>query len=380
VNIILRKILIFSFLFLLITNIIFAQNNWWKNLKTGILTAGKNNAITDVKGVRVGHTTLIKGENCRTGVTVILPHISNVFLSKVPAAIYIANGFGKLTGYTQVKELGVLETPIVLTNTLSVPVAANALIRYTLKQKGNERVRSVNPLIGETNDGKLNNIRAMFIKEKHIFEAIKAASSGFVKEGNVGAGTGTICFGYKGGIGTSSRVLPISLGGFTIGVLVQTNFGGILNINGAPVGKKLKRYYLKNRIDKVKPGSCMIVVATDAPLNSRQLFRLAKRSFQGFIRSGGISSNGSGDYVIAFSTNSSMRHKYRSEKMYEIKKVLRDEKLSPLFLAAAEATQEAIYRSLFAADDMKGNGKTIRTLPKNKVKEILKEYNLLDFK
>ena len=366
---------------LFVSTFSFAQNQWWQQLKVGVLQPGLHNSITDVSGVRVGQTTVIEGKDCRTGVTAILPHEGNIFQDKVPAAIYIANGFGKLMGYTQVEELGVIETPIVLTNTLSVPVATNALIEYTLNQPGNENVRSVNPVVGETNDGKLNNIRAGFINEEHIITTIQSAKSGIIEEGNVGAGTGTVCFGFKGGIGSSSRKLSANLGGFTVGVLVQTNFGGILEINGAPVGEELQQYYLRDKIESQHDGSCMIIVAVDAPLNSRQLKRLAKRALYGLVRTGGITSHGSGDYVIAFSTSTQVRHKYHSEKMIESKQLIRDEHLSPLFLAAQEATEEAIYNSLFAAEDMVGyNGNQAKAISKDEVKEILKKYNLLQFR
>jgi D-aminopeptidase len=276
------------------------------------------------------------------------------------------------------EELGLMETPIVLTNTLSAPTAANTLIRYTLKQEGNQDVQSVNPLVGETNDGILNNIRAQFIREEHVLQAIQAASAGDVVEGNVGAGTGTVCFGFKGGIGTASRILPHTLGEYTIGALVQTNFGGILKINGAPVGEELGKYILKEVFTREESGSCMIVLATDAPLEARQLKRLARRAFQGFVRTGGISSHGSGDYVIAFSTAHEMRCLHHSDKATRTQTILRDEKLTPLFLGAAEAVEEAIYHSLFAAKDMKGyKNQYVQALPRDAVKNILEKYNLL---
>ncbi len=355
-----------------------ADEPWWRNLKIGVLSPRQLNAITDVEGVQVGQMTLIQGEDCRTGITVILPHAGNIFQEKVPAAIYVANGFGKVMGITQVDELGVIETPIVLSNTLSVPVAAKAVIEFTLSLLGNENIRSVNPVVGETNDGYLNNIRAGYVEEKHVLNAIQKAHAGTVGEGNVGAGTGTVCFGFKGGIGTSSRKLPKNLGGFTIGVLVQTNFGGILEINGAPVGEELQRYYLHEEIEPQHDGSCMIVVATDAPLNARQLKRVAKRAVYGLVRSGGITTHGSGDYVIAFSTSPRVRYSYRSDKMIQQKEILRDKHLSPIFLAAEEAVEEAIYHSLFAGKDMTGfQGHEVKALPEEKVKSILKKYNLL---
>jgi D-aminopeptidase len=368
-------------IFLILCTAVQAQEQWWSRLRVGILPIGELNAITDVAGVRVGQVTLVEGEDCRTGVTAILPHGGSIFQEKVPAAVFVANGFGKLMGTTQVKELGVLETPIVLTNTLSVPTAANAVIKYVLKLPGNEEVRSVNPVVGETNDGYLNNIRVMYVKEEQVRRAIEIASGGAVQEGNVGAGTGTVCFGFKGGIGTSSRKLPENSSGYVVGVLVQTNFGGILRINGAPVGEELGKYYFKEQIEPAHGGSCMMIVATDAPLNARQLGRLAKRAFQGFVRSGGVSTHGSGDYVIAFSTAKNMRVAYQSGEKLQRCEVLRDEALSPLFLAAAEATEEAVYHSLFAAKDMVGfKGHQVKALPVEKTREILEKYNLLNLK
>ncbi|MEJ2005388.1 MAG: P1 family peptidase, partial [Cyclobacteriaceae bacterium] len=275
-------------------------------IEIGVLPAGNMNAITDVPGVLVGHKTLIHGDSVRTGVTAVLPHSGNIFQDKVPAAIYVGNGFGKLAGYTQVRELGNIETPVILTNTLSVPAASRALIDYTLNLPGNENVRSVNAVAGETNDGYLNDIRGNHVTEQDVLDAIKSATGGEVTEGSVGAGTGTICFGYKGGIGTASRVLPESLGGYTIGVLVQTNFGGVLEIAGVPVAREMGDYPFSNAIKK-SDGSCMIIVATDAPLSPRNLERLAKRAVFGIAKTGGIASNGSGDYVIAFSTDEADR-------------------------------------------------------------------------
>ena len=270
-------------------------------IEIGVLPTGQNNAITDVEGVTVGHTTIISGDDVRTGVTAILPHQGNIFQLKIPAAIHIGNGFGKLAGYSQVRELGNIETPIILTNTLSVPAASEALISYTLDQPENREVRSVNSVVGETNDGWLNDIRGRHVTQEHVLAAIENAQGGMVAEGNVGAGTGTICFGFKGGIGTASRVIPERLGGYTVGVLVQTNFGGVLEIAGVPVARELNNYpYAETRTD----GSCMIVVMTDAPLDARNLERLAKRAMMGLAKTGGIASNGSGDYVIAVSTAS----------------------------------------------------------------------------
>ncbi|NIV96313.1 S58 family peptidase, partial [candidate division KSB1 bacterium] len=303
-------------------------------IQIGVLKPGKWNAITDVEGVKVGHETLVVGENIRTGVTAILPHNGNVFQNKVPAAIYLGNAFGKLAGYTQVEELGNIETPILLTNTLNVPRVADALVEYMLKLEGNEQLRSINPVVGETNDGWLNDIRGRHVSKEHVFNAIENAGSGTVEEGSVGAGTGTICLGFKGGIGTSSRVLPEKLGGYNVGVLVQSNFGGILEINGAPVGRELQNYSYHNRIEYAdEDGSCMIVVATDAPLSSRNLKRLAKRAYLALAKTGAFSSNGSGDYIIAFSNYTANLVSNESEiKAYQVKR-LRNDQMSPLFMA-----------------------------------------------
>ena len=348
-------------------------------INIGILNTGKNNAITDVNGVKVGHYTLIKEDSIRTGITAILPHSGNIFQSKVPAAIYIGNGFGKLAGYSQVEELGNIETPIILTNTLSVPTASNALITYTLSQKENEEVRSVNSVVGETNDGWLNDIRGRHIKEEHVITAINSAKGGPVEEGNVGAGTGTVCFGYKGGIGTSSRKIPESLGDYTIGVLVQTNFGGVLEINGVPIAKELNNYPFRDQINGSADGSCMIVIMTDAPLNSRNLKRMAKRAMMGLAKTGGIASNGSGDYVIAVSTAESVRVQYRTKSKFYETKVLRNSSMTSLFLATIEATEEAILNSLFMAKTMMGRkGHTINSLPIDQVLGIMKKYNRIN--
>lgn len=343
-------------------------------IKTGILKPGQWNAITDVEGVKVGHVTLIKGKNIRTGVTAVLPYDGNIYQEKVPAAVYIANGYGKLTGFTQVEELGNLETPVILTNTLSVPTAAEALIEYTLSLPGNEGVFSVNAVVGETNDGWLNDIRGRHVKKEHVIQAIKKAGSGAVEEGCVGAGTGTICYGYKGGIGTSSRVLPSSRGGYTVGVLVQTNHGGILQINGLPLGKNLGRYYMKKDLEEEREGSCMMVVATDAPLDSRNLKRLAKRALLGIPRTGGFYSNGSGDFAIAFSTAKGLRVPHRAKSPTQNMEILRNRQMSPLFLAAAEAAEEAILNSMFKARAMEGkDGRRIEALPLDKVKKIMEQ-------
>lgn len=345
-----------------------------RGLVLGVLTPGPLNAITDVPDVRVGQVTLIQGKDIRTGVTAIIPHGGNVFQEKVPAAIYAGNGFGKLAGSTQVSELGNLETPILLTNTLSVATAMLGCIEYTLEQPGNEQVRSVNALVGETNDGGLNDIRGMHVKTRHVRDALSHASGGPVAEGNVGAGTGTRCFGFKGGIGTSSRRLPANLGGYTVGVLVQTNFGGVLQIGGIPVGQELEQFYLREQLSGSPDGSCMMVVATDAPLDARNLERLAKRAMLGLARTGGIASNGSGDYVIAFSTAPGLRVPYRMATPTLQQEVLHNDAVSPLFLATIEATEEAIVNSLFAAKTMEGSGITVPALPVDKVMDIMRRY------
>ncbi|AXE19316.1 S58 family peptidase [Runella rosea] len=358
-----------------IHHVTFAQNKRLRELgvKIGILPTGKLNAITDVMGVKVGQTTLNAGDSIRTGATVILPHDGNVFQQKIPAAIELGNGFGKLAGYSQVAELGNIETPIVLTNTLNVSTAAAALVDWTLTQKGNENVRSVNPIVGETNDSYLNDIRGRHVKQSDVIKALQTASSGSVEEGAVGAGTGTVCFGWKGGIGTSSRKLPAVLGGYTVGVLVQTNFGGVLEVAGAPVGVELGKYSFKETLDKSGDGSCMIVVATDAPLDARNLKRLAKRALIGLGKTGGIMANGSGDYVIAFSTAYTIPHDSKSK--FEEQKLLRNDDTSPLFLAVIEATEEAILNSLLMAKTTKGHQEhTVEALPVQKVVEIMKKY------
>lgn len=342
-------------------------------IKIGVLPTGKLNAITDVPGVKVGQVTLTQGDNVRTGVTAILPHDGNLFQQKCPAAIYIGNGFGKLAGYSQVEELGTLETPLVLTNTLSVPTAADALIEYTLRQAGNEQVRSVNPVVGETNDGGLNDIRGRHVTRQHVLDALQKAAVGPVEEGNVGAGTGTVCFGFKGGIGTASRKLPTALGGYTVGALVQTNFGGVLQVDGVPVGEELGKYAFKETLDRSGDGSCMMIILTDAPLDARNLKRLAKRAFMGMAKTGGIAANGSGDYVIAVST--AYRIPHESKSPVDELKLLRNDNVSPVFMAAIEATEEAIINSLFAARTLKGDqGRTFDALPVDKVLEMMKRY------
>jgi D-aminopeptidase len=343
-------------------------------VEIGIFQTGKVNAITDVPGVLVGHTTLIQGDNFRTGVTAIVPHDGNLFQDKVPAALYVGNGFGKLVGATQLEELGQIETPILLTNTLSVWDAARGVVDFMLSLPGNESVRSINPVVGETNDGGLNDIRSRVVTPQHAIQAIRQATAGPVKEGCVGAGTGTVCFGWKGGIGTSSRVLPASLGGYTLGVLVQTNFGGILDIAGVPVGKELGQFSYKNEIQNRGDGSCMIVVATNAPANSQQLKRLARRATLALGRTGSSMSHGSGDYVIAFTTAVNLRIRPGDRREMPSTR-LKDDDLSPLFQAVVEATEEAIDNSLLAATDTKGfQGREVKALPVEKVVELLRKY------
>jgi D-aminopeptidase len=364
-------------LFLFTLQNITAQNKRARELgiNIGVLPPGKLNAITDVPHVQVGQTTVIRADSVRTGVTVILPHSNNLFQQKVPAAIFVANGFGKLAGSTQVQELGNLETPIILTNTLSVSTAIDAAIDYTLQQSGNENVQSVNAVVGETNDGYLNDIRGRHVTKDHVLQAIRSAKGGVVEEGSVGAGTGTVCFGFKGGIGTASRVLPNKLGGYTVGVIVQSNFGGVLTIDGVPVGKELNKYYLSDRLNNPADGSCMIVVATDAPLDSRNLERLAKRAFMGLARTGGIASNGSGDYIIAFSSDSLSRISHQSTESKQRMDVLRNDEMSPLFMAAIEATEEAIINSLLMANTTKGkDGRVVEGLPVARLIAIMRKY------
>jgi D-aminopeptidase len=348
-------------------------------LKVGILPTGPLNAITDVAGVEVGHTTIINGENVRTGVTAVLPHSGNLYRDKVPGAIFVGNGFGKLTGSTQVDEMGEIEIPIVLTNTASVPRAADAVTTYILTLPGNEDVVSVNPVVGETNDGYLNDIRGRHITAEDVFAAIKTAKAGPVEEGNVGAGTGTVAFGWKGGVGTSSRKLPQTLGGYTVGVLVQTNFGGVLTIAGAPVGQELGQYYLHKELQQDSPkdkadGSCMIIIATDAPVDARNLRRLAARAWLGMTRTGSAASNGSGDYAIAFSTAPQLRIHTSEKPPTRHLELLTNDAMSPLFLAVIEATEEAIYNSMFRATTMSGNGHMVEALPIDKTMEILRKH------
>jgi D-aminopeptidase len=352
-------------------------------LKVGILPTGPLDAITDVAGVEVGQTTIIRGENIRTGVTAVLPHSGNLYREKVPGAIFVGNGFGKLAGSTQVDEMGDIETPILLTSTTSVPRAADALIGYMLALPGNEDVLSVNPVVGETNDGYLSDIRGRYITPDDVVAAVQHAKGGSVEEGDVGAGTGTVVFGWKGGIGTSSRRLPTSLGGYTVGVLVQTNFGGVLVIAGAPVGQELGQYYLHKELQQAgsgkdkADGSCMIVVATDAPLDARNLKRLAARAWLGVARTGTSASNGSGDYAIAFSTAPQVRIHANDKAPTRNVEVMTNDAMSPLFLAVIEATEEAVYNSMFKATTMTGNGHTVEALPIDKTVEILKQHRVI---
>ena len=357
-------------------------------LKIGVLPTGNLNSITDVNGVLVGHSTIIQGDSIRTGVTAILPHSGNLFREKVPAAVFVGNGFGKLMGSTQVNELGELETPILLTSTLSVPKVGDFLLDYMLALPGNQSVQSINPLVAETNDGYLSDIRARQIKQNDVFEAIKNAKIE-VEEGSVGAGMGTVAFGWKGGIGTSSRKIPAESGGYTVGVLVQSNFGGVLSIDGVPVGVELGKYYLKDVLEADKKvsragfdinnfadGSIIIVVATDAPIDARQLKRIASRAMSGLALTGSAMTNGSGDYVIAFSTALENRIKpLEGKDLSRDSKLLANDSMSPLFLAAIEATEEAILNSLFKATTVKGkNGRTVEALPIGKTTEILGKY------
>jgi D-aminopeptidase len=348
-------------------------------VKPGVFPTGRNNAITDVAGVRVGHATLVQGDSIRTGVTAILPHEGNLFLDRVPAALHVGNGFGKLLGATQLNELGELETPILLTCTLCVWNAADALVGWMLEQPGMETVRSINPVVAETNDGTLNAIRSRPIGAKEVRAALAAASPGPVAEGSVGAGTGTIAFGWKGGIGTSSRVLPAALGGWTVGVLVQSNFGGILQVLGAPVGRELGQYAFKRDVQTAGErgdGSIVMIVATDAPLSDRNLRRLAARAIMGLSRTGSSAANGSGDYVIAFSTNTKVRRAFNAQRLTT--EELANEEMSGLFEGAVEATEEAIYNSLFEATTVSGSGHTAEAIPLDKLRQVLAKYRVAD--
>ena len=338
----------------------------------GVLPTGPLNAITDVAGVKVGQVTIIEGTNIRTGVTAVVPHGGNLYQDKVPAGFSVGNAYGKFMGSTQIKELGEIETPILLTNTLNVPEAAAGIIEWTLKQPGNAEVRSVNAVVGETNDGTLNDIRARRVRPADAIAAIESARGGPVQEGAVGAGTGTIAFGWKGGLGTSSRKLPASLGGWTVGVLVQTNYGGVLQVAGVPVGQALGQYFLKDELSKASgDGSCIVVIATDAPLSDRNLERLAHRGLLGIARTGSPMTNGSGEYAVAFSTNADVRRTPERRSRPSTIVDLPNDQISPLFEAAVEAAEEAAINSLFAATPMDGNGHHVDALP---VGEVVKLY------
>jgi D-aminopeptidase len=349
----------------------------------GVFAPGTNNAITDVAGVLVGQTTVVEGDSVRTGITAIRAHGGNQYFDRVPAAVHVGNAFGKLVGSTQVKELGELETPILLTCTLCVWKAADAMVEWMIGQPGMERVGSLNPVVGETNDGGLNAIRSRPIKPEHVRAALDGAKSGPVAEGSVGAGAGTQAFGWKGGIGTSSRVVPKSLGGYTVGVLVQSNFGGILQVLGAPVGKELGRYAFKNELERERgDGSIMMVVATDAPLSDRNLERLAARAMMGLGRTGSSASNGSGDFVIAFSTATGVRRRLTppapgvAEPLTRPTEDVTNDAMSGLFEAVVEATEESIYNSLFMATSVTSRGRTVEAIPLDRVREVLRKYNV----
>ena len=351
-------------------------------LAPGVFSPGPSNAITDVKGVSVGHSTIIQGDHIRTGVTVVVPHQGNVFQDKVPGAVFVGNAFGKLAGSTQVDELGTIETPIGLTNTLGVGAVMDGLVRWTLDQAGNDTVRSVNALVGETNDSGLNDIRGQHVRPQHALDALKSATTGPVQEGSIGAGTGTQAFGWKGGIGTSSRLLDVRYGGYTVGVIVQANYGGVLMMDGAPVGKMLGRYSYRppgqqagapTENDRYGDGSCMIVVATDAPIDARDLKRLAARAVYGLARTGSSYSNGSGDFAIAFSTAADLRIKFGSSAAMS-RTLLPTDGVSPLFQAALEATEEAVYNALLKATTMTSRLGNAEAIPVDRLKEILSRY------
>ena len=364
------------FLFFLLSGLLFGQKIRPRDLglQIGLFKTGKWNAITDVKGVQVGHETLIYSDSVRTGVTIIKPHDGNLFKNKVMGAVYVSNGFGKAIGFTQVEELGTIETPIGLTNTLNIFMVANSIVDYMIEE--NPDIRSVNPVVGETNDGGLNDIAGRHVQNHHTLKAIQNAKSGPVVEGSVGAGTGTRALGFKGGIGTASRVLPNDVGGYTVGVLVQTNFGGSLMINGAPVGRELKVSPFASRIPYDEDeGSCMIIIATNAPLSNRNLKRVAKRVDHAFGRVGGYSSNGSGDYAIIFST-----HKANlSDGLTTTRKEIKNRHMNGLFMATVEATEEAIINSLFMAETVSSRYGTMEALPIDKTMQILKKYKALNW-
>jgi len=343
-------------------------------VEIGLFKTGKWNAITDIKGVEVGHETIIRGDNIRTGVTIIKPHTRDLFSEKVMAAVHVINGFGKAIGFTQVNELGTIETPIALTNTLNVFLVGDAIVEYMISNNSN--IRSVNPVVGETNDSGLNDIQGRHVQKRHVYAAINKAKSGPVEEGSVGAGTGTRALGFKGGIGTSSRILPQDLGGYSVGVLVQSNFGSSLVINGAPVGRELHKSAFSSKIPYDNDeGSCMIVIATDAPLSNRNLKRLAKRAVIGMGNVGGFISNGSGDYVIAFSTFSAVSR----QNMTTTRREINNNAMNSLFMATVEATEEAILNSLFMAETVSSKYGTANELPLDKTLEILNKYNSLNW-
>ena len=372
------KKLIFNRIFLLfvLSAMIIAQKTRPRDmgLEIGLFKTGEWNAITDVSGVQVGHKTLIQGDSVRTGVTIIKPHSGNLFKDKVMGAVYVTNGFGKAIGFTQVAELGTIETPIGLTNTLNIFLVANSIVDYMIEE--NPTIRSVNPVVGETNDSGLNDIQGRHVQRKHVFSAIHNAKSGPVLEGSVGAGTGTRTLGFKGGIGTASRVLPEESGGYTVGVLVQTNFGGSLMINGAPVGRELKKSPFSSNIPYDEDeGSCMIIIATNAPLSNRNLKRMAKRVDHAFGRVGAYSSNGSGDYVIIFSTAKGIDNDGKTIKREEMK----NRYMNGLFSGTVEATEEAIINSLFMAETVSSRYGSMESLPVDKTMKILKKYKALNW-
>lgn len=350
----------------------------------GIFQPGKHNAITDVASVRVGQVTLRRGEDIRTGITAILPHEGNAYLSRVPAAVHVGNGFGKFVGTTQVTELGELETPVLLTCTLCVWKAADAMADWMLRQPGMEDVHSINPVVGETNDGDLNDIRSRPVAAQDVEHALASAQAGPVQEGSVGAGTGTVAFGWKGGIGTSSRELPKTLGGWTLGVLVQTNYGGVLQVQGAPVGRELDRYAFRDEVaanidtrDAVGErgdGSVIVVIATDAPIGERNLGRIASRAMMGLGRTGSSASNGSGDYALAFSTAESVRRAFGAPRL--ALEELPNDAMSALFQATVEAVEEAVYNSLFMATTVTGNGRTVQAIPLDRVRTVLRDHGV----
>ncbi len=381
-----KHLIVFVLLHLLFTGIVSAEDRPRARdigLAVGIFPAGELNAITDVSGVRVGHATIIAGDDIRTGVTAIIPGPGNLYTHPVPAWIHVGNGYGKLIGETQAREFGEIETPILLTCTLCVWSAANALKDWVYEQPGMGE-HTVNPVVGETNDARVNNMWADPVQGEHVLRALATASGGPVEEGSVGAGTGTQAFGWKGGIGTSSRVLPASLGGYTVGALVQTNYGGVLTMNGAPVGRELNNYSYRRDLESAgdetnqEDGSIMMVIATDAPLNARSLDRLAMRAMMGLARTGSFASNGSGDYVIAFSTHTDVRRPRESDRPVTSPSLV-NASMSPLFAAAAEATEEAIYNAILKATTVSSSRGTLEAIPVDDVVRILENYNALNW-